>query len=139
VVLGEHEVHTYELNKLSSFSIIRITNALVGSFNFWFSGILDFERIPPGLSRRYRYGDAYPVHTKLTKDDFQSIYLNQRSIDDILHKNCWFADQLEDYLSLFTDLATLFGNGEAEAQILADRYAAYKPFIMTFDPSSEPP
>jgi hypothetical protein len=53
--------------------------------------------------------------------------------------NCWFADQLEDYISLFTDLTTLFGNGEAEAQILADRYAAYKPFMMIFDPSSEPP
>jgi|ERR1700734_2220158 hypothetical protein len=91
----------------------------------------------PDLSRRYRYGDAYPGNMKLTEDDFQPICLNQRSIDDILHMNCWFADQLEDYIGLFTDLTTLFGNGEAEAQTLADRYAAYKPFIMVFDPSSE--
>jgi hypothetical protein len=48
----------------------------------------------PDLSRRYRYGDTYPGNTKLTEDDFQSICLNQRSIDDILHMNCWFADQL---------------------------------------------
>jgi hypothetical protein len=51
--------------------------------------------------------------------------------------NCWFADRLEDYIGLFTDLTTLFGNGEAEAQTLADRYAAHKPFIVIFDPSSE--
>lgn len=82
---------------------------------------------------------AYPGNTKLTENDFQSICLNQRSIDDILHMNCWFADQLEGYIGLFADLATLFGNGEAEAQTLADRYALYKPFIMIFDASSELP
>jgi hypothetical protein len=92
----------------------------------------------PDLSRRYRYSDAYPDNPKLTEDDFQPIYLNQRSIDDILRMNCWFAGQLEDYISIFTDLTTLFGNGEVEAQILMDRYAAYKPFMMIFDPSSEP-
>jgi hypothetical protein len=36
------EVHTYELNKLSSCSIIRITHALVGSFTIWDFGLLDF-------------------------------------------------------------------------------------------------
>jgi hypothetical protein len=42
VVLGEREVHTYELNKVSSYLIIRITNILVGSFIIYNFGFQDF-------------------------------------------------------------------------------------------------
>jgi hypothetical protein len=52
---------TYELNKLSSCSIIRITNALVGSFTIWDFGFQEFGILAlTSLSSTVEWGELGP-------------------------------------------------------------------------------